>query len=304
MLSHNFRPEPDEAPIDTVPTHVYDGSRQELAVGDRIVVIDFWEDGGEVVALDPKLKMVEITWDDQDSDREPWIKSSDIYMPQTGAENGNGVSEMPHHPQQINHKLGRPAAAAYDEDENCTPRWIWEPILARWGRNEFDIDVAASAAASVPAIARFTKEKSGLDEDVVWHVEPTDEEAETLGWEHPPLSLNGPFSRKFTAQHDAGLLPNHFCVLIKSDSRTAWHQRYLKRCQAVCRVDQYITFDQTGGDCQDAPYSVDVLYFGPDKEKFAEATAHYGMVFFPANIKASYDLPPGEQVVEVKSCPA
>lgn len=303
-LTDNPLPEPDNAPVDTVPTHVYDGSKHELMVGDHIVVIDFWEDGGEVVALDPELKMVEVAWDDQDSDREPWINSIDIYKPQTEAENGNGVSEMPPQLRQINHKLGSHPAATHDKDENCTPRWIWEPILARWGRNEFDIDVAASAAASVPAIACFTKEKSGLDDDVVWQVETTDEEAETLGWEHAPLSLNGLFSRKFAAQYDAGLLPSHFFVLTKSDSRTAWHQRYLNRCQAVCRVAQYITFDQTGGDCQDATYSVDVLYFGPDKERFAEATAHYGRVFFPTNIKAAYDLPPGTQVVEVEACEA
>ncbi|PZV02430.1 MAG: hypothetical protein DCF32_15015 [Leptolyngbya sp.] len=283
---------------------VFDGSRQELAIGDRVVVVDFWEDGGAIVELDPELKMAEVKWDDLESDREPWINTSDLFKPQ----NGNGVTDtQPISRQaQMSQKLRKANATTeeapgIDQDENNTPAWVWQPILDRWGRGEFDIDVATNEHSNVPAIAGFTKDNSALDAEVTWQVEPTDDEAETTGWENPPFSKNGIFSKKFAEQHDKGQLPTHFFVLNKADSRTAWHKEYMVRCQAVCRVDRYVKFEQPEGDRQGATFSIDVFYFGPDKERFAEATAHYGTVCFPANIKGLYELPPSEQVIEIEA---
>lgn len=284
---------------------VSDGSKQALAVGDRIVVIDSWEDGGVVADLDVANRMVAVAWDDSQSDCEEWIRAVDIYRPAT---NGSTVADLPTPKtvqQRMHQRLSTPAAKGDQpgsHDENNTPQWIWQPLLDRWNRGEFDIDVATNGASLVPAITGFTKDDSALTADR-WAVEPTDDETETLGWDNCPYSMNEAFSLKFLEQHQAGTLPTHFFVLNKSDSRTHWHQRYLRHADAVCRITSYVKFENGEGDRAGATFSLDLFYFGPAPVKFAEATAHYGVVMFPAKIQGAYEKPAADQVVEVLGLP-
>jgi len=166
-----------------------------------------------------------------------------------------------------------------DPDENYTPEWVWRPLLEQWGRSEFDLDVASSDRAELPAKAKFTKDNSALEQP--WAVGG----AETLGWDNCPYSMNEQFSRKFLEELEAGNLPDHFFVLNKQDSRTAWHQRYLRHADAVCRITRYVKFrNPTVPGQQGATFSLELFYFGRDRDKFAQATAHLGVVMYPAAI--------------------
>jgi len=185
-------------------------------------------------------------------------------------------------------------------DENNTPQWVWQPLLDAWGRAQFDLDVATNEHSGVPARLRYTKDNSALDTDVQWQCQPADGQAETLGWNNCPYSLNEDFSRKFAEQYELGQLPTHFFVLNKQDSRTAWHKRYLTRCDATCRLHDYVKFEVAeGGDRAGATFSLEVFYFGPDVDRFVQAMEGIGTVMLPAAKAVSVEVVSAEPPAEV-----
>ncbi|MFH7241744.1 MAG: hypothetical protein ACHWZW_02735 [Spirulina sp.] len=290
---------------------VLDGTWQRLEVGDYVVKIGEETRKGVVLALDVESRTASVHWENGGLETLPTV---DLFRPQ----NGNGVADLtspppPQSPPQptpqarMHSRLTKGASPAtsssiIDHDENDTPPWIWEPILKRWGRDAFDLDVSSNDHTELPARVRFTKENSALGDEVSWAVEPLEDECETLGWDNCPYSLNEAFSLKFMAEKMAGRLPTHFFVLNKTDNRTHWHQRYLRHADAVCRITQYVRFSNpTAPNLAGATFSLEILYFGPDRDRFAEAVGHLGVVMYPAGVAPLFDLPAGQQTVEAET---
>jgi hypothetical protein len=219
-------------------------------------------------------------------------------------QNGNAVADMgtaatarPTAQERMHTRLSKadkePSEAKQPSphDENNAPQWVWQPLLDAWERTEFDLDVATNEHSGVPARLKYTKENSALDEDVRWSCNSVDGETETMGWDNCPYSLNEDFSRKFAEQYELGQLPTHFFVLNKQDSRTAWHKRYLTRCDATCRLHDYVKFEVTGEvDRAGATFSLEVFYFGPDIDRFVQAMEGIGTVMLPAAKAVSVEV--------------
>lgn len=161
-----------------------------------------------------------------------------------------------------------------DHDENSTPRELWLPALEEWGLKAFTLDPATNEHSSVPAQYKFTKQDDALKR--CWAVEP-----DLLLWMNPPFSMNEEFSHKFVQELEAGHI-DEAIVLNKADSRTAWHQRYLTRCQAVCRVFGSVKFEAPNGEKRaGSTFAVDLFYFGKNVDYFYRAYESVGMIMLP-----------------------
>jgi hypothetical protein len=159
-------------------------------------------------------------------------------------------------------------------DENMTPAELWEPALFAWGLEAFDLDPMTSPQATVPAVVQWT-----ADDDCF--AQPTWAVADRVVlWANPAFSLNDDFSSRFVTELEAGHITEAF-ILDKADSRTQWSQRLLGLCAATCRIFGYTTFDNADRENGSATFPLEILYFGPNVERFAQAYQHIGLITVP-----------------------
>lgn len=159
-------------------------------------------------------------------------------------------------------------------DENNTPPELWEPALFAWGMDAFDLDPMTNAQATVPAVVGWTIADDCFSQDT-WAVADR-----VVMWANPAFSLNDEFSERFIEELEAGHLTEAF-ILDKADSRTQWSQRLLGQCSATCRVFGYTTFENSERENGSATFPLEILYFGPNVERFAQAYAHLGLITVP-----------------------
>lgn len=159
-------------------------------------------------------------------------------------------------------------------DENMTPPELWEPALLAWGVQAFDLDPMSSACATVPAVVQWTATDDCFAQST-WAVADR-----VMMWANPAFSLNEEFSVRFVAEFGAGHITEAF-ILDKADSRTQWSQRLLSRCSATCRIFGYTKFDHADRENGSATFPLEILYFGPNVERFASAYKHLGLITIP-----------------------
>jgi hypothetical protein len=159
-------------------------------------------------------------------------------------------------------------------DENNTPADLWEPALFAWGMEAFDLDPMTNSQSTVPAVVGWTVDEDCFAQET-WAVAER-----VVMWGNPAFSMNDEFSERFIQELEAGHITEAF-ILDKADSRTQWSQRLLGQCSATCRVLGYTTFENSERENGSATFPLEILYFGSNVERFAQAYAHLGLITVP-----------------------
>jgi hypothetical protein len=156
-------------------------------------------------------------------------------------------------------------------DEQHTPKRLWEPGLEVFGVESFELDPASYAGSQIPCDRIFTKEQNALLQD--W-------ECGCL-WFNFPFSEQKAFTRKFLEQYAAGKIDGAI-GLSKMDNRTEWWSELAEACSAMCLVTGYDQFESPSADGNSNKNSsffpIVIWYFGPDVDKFCYAYSSVGIV--------------------------
>jgi phage N-6-adenine-methyltransferase len=156
-------------------------------------------------------------------------------------------------------------------NEWYTPPEIIEDVRAVMGSIDCDPASSDKANETIGATTYYTERTNGLSQKWQGNV-----------WMNPPYAqpLISEFSKKLVSE-----IPNinQACVLVNNATETAWFQSMLEHANAVCFLKGRVKYLDTEGNPTGAPLQGQaVLYFGPDKEVFANQFDSKGQVLFHA----------------------
>lgn len=154
--------------------------------------------------------------------------------------------------------------------------WYTPPDLierARRTMGGIDLDPASSEVAqrNVQAKRFYSLADDGLSKKWTGRV-----------WMNPPYSkeLCVKFSDKLLGHVQKGHV-KQACVLVNNATETAWMQRLLVECEAVCFPSGRIQFLNKTGQAANSPLQGQaILYFGPRHDAFEVEFQEIGTVFF------------------------
>jgi len=140
---------------------------------------------------------------------------------------------------------------------------------ARFVMGKIDLDPASSETANkvVKADKIYTVKEDGLKQEWFGSV-----------WLNPPYSqpLIDLFCEKITSSD-----VKQACVLVNNATETAWGQRLLNWCSAVCFVKGRVRFIDKHGKPGGTPLQGQmILYFGSNRDKFKEEFLKYGVILW------------------------
>lgn len=155
-----------------------------------------------------------------------------------------------------------------DSDVELTPPEVFEPLLASFERDAFDLDPCSNAQSLVPAKRRIMPPDDGLS--VPWH---------GLIWCNPPYSDPMPWMER-CAEHDA-------VALVKIDTSARWWKRHIwPHAQHVIFLSDRVGFIKPGESKR-------------SKAPFPSALVFWARELAPLMYRASLDLAPLGKVVSL-----
>lgn len=157
------------------------------------------------------------------------------------------------------------------ENEWYTPSIYIESARAVLGVIDCDPASCELANRTVQASSYYTKETDGLSKRWFGNV-----------WMNPPYAqpLMSQFAEAVSSKFDAGEIAAAI-VLVNNATETAWFQRMLQSCNAVCFVKSRIKFIDQNGRPSGAPLQGQAfIYFGSCVLDFAKEFTKHGKVLF------------------------
>ena len=156
------------------------------------------------------------------------------------------------------------------ENEWYTPKPYIDAAKAAMGRIDTDPASSTMAQGTVEAETYYTKEDDGLDKQWAGNV-----------WMNPPYEqpLVKNFCDKFIEKYESHEI-SQGCVLVNNATETAFGQKMLSSCNAVCFPSGRIKFIDKEGAPSGAPLQGQmVLYFGDNISNFIDSFCQFGVVF-------------------------
>jgi ParB family chromosome partitioning protein len=158
---------------------------------------------------------------------------------------------------------------ATGENEWYTPHDIVES--ARMVMGEIDCDPASSDKANetIKAKTFYTIKENGLEQSWSGNV-----------WMNPPYAqpLVAEFSEAVSSKYESGEIKSA-CILVNNATETAWFQRMLSICSAVCFLTGRVKFIDEQGEASGAPLQGQaVIYLGKNVGGFHSAFSGQGIV--------------------------
>ena len=155
------------------------------------------------------------------------------------------------------------------ENEWYTPVHLLDAARECMGGIDADPATSEIANRTVGASTWYTAEDDGLSKTWAGRV-----------WMNPPYSQPeiARFSDAVSDKYDAGEI-DQACVLVNNATETAWFQRMLSSCSAVCLLRTRVKFLDPSGKPSGAPLQGQaVLYFGADPRAFQVAFGAHGAI--------------------------
>ena len=152
-------------------------------------------------------------------------------------------------------------------DHRVTPRRVWEPCLAALGIEQWDLDPATNAHASLPARRKCDGRRGRDGLRVAWsgHV-----------WFNPPFRSIPPWIEKLAAEIRRGELASA-TVLVPSDHSPEWWGALHDLSHVMARWQGRPPFVTPGAVNHSPPFPVDVFLWHPR----AAARARWRRVLAP-----------------------
>jgi hypothetical protein len=174
--------------------------------------------------------------------------------------------------REINARL---ASFSGDPEWNTPSRYI---EMARDVMGGIDCDPASNEAAqaTIRATLYYTAADDGLTRD--WHGRT---------WLNPPYAhpLVAQFADKLLSDIDTGYT-SEAIVLTNNCADTAWHRRLQERCALMCHHVGRIKFESgSGRESNGNAVGQTLVYFGPNRDKFASVFREIGSIWQPYTIR-------------------